>query len=600
MDYRHRMPFGADIQDDGSVRFQLWAPAANRVSLVPAAGGRHLPMERLEAGWFALCTAAAGPGFRYRFLIDGRLEVADPASRFQPEGVEGPSEVVDPRSYRWRSAAWCGRSWEEAVIYELHVGSFDPGGDFDGVRRRLDHLSRLGVTAIQLMPVAEVPGRWNWGYDGVLPFAPRHGYGGPAGLKRLVDEAHQRGLMVLLDVVYNHFGPQGNDLPKYAPAFLSSRHRTPWGAAINFDGEGAGPVRRFFVENALYWLEEYRFDGLRLDAVHAIIDDSRPHILIELAEAVRRGPGRARRVHLVLENDGNESRYLRRNEDGRARHYAAQWNDDIHHALHVLITGESAGYYSDYAEDPIGHLLRCLQQGFAWQGETSPFRGGRRRGEPTMGLPPSAFVGFLQNHDQIGNRPAGERITLLAPDEAVRAATAVLLLAPSPPLLFMGQEWGSEQPFPYFCDFDEPLANDVRKGRRREFPDMPAEQLPDPTDPRTFASAVLDWRRMLTTAAQQWLDLHTRLLRLRRELIVPRLHAMHPVPGSFQRLGGQAIAAAWEGEGVGVSMLANLGPNARGGVELPPGGCIYATPRFPAQGSSVTLPPWSVAWYRWQ
>ncbi|MCC5857639.1 MAG: malto-oligosyltrehalose trehalohydrolase [Ectothiorhodospiraceae bacterium] len=600
MEYRHSMPFGAEVQDDGSVRFQLWAPAAKRVSLLPAAGRRDLPMERLEEGWFALRTAAAGPGFRYRFLIDGRLEVADPASRFQPEGVEGPSQVVDPRSYRWRSAAWCGRSWEEAVIYELHVGSYGPGGNFDAVRRRLDHLSQLGVTALQLMPVAEVPGRWNWGYDGVLPFAPHHGYGGPAGLKRLVDEAHQRRLMVLLDVVYNHFGPQGNHLPKYAPDFLSGRHQTPWGAAINFDDEGAGPVRRFFVENALYWLEEYRLDGLRLDAVHAIIDESSPHILIALAEAVQRSAGRIRHVHLVLENDGNESRYLQRNEDGSARHYAAQWNDDLHHALHVLITGESAGYYRDYAEDPVGHLLRCLEQGFAWQGEISPYRNGRRRGESTAGLPLTAFVSFLQNHDQIGNRATGERITCLAPDQAVRAATAVLLLAPSPPLLFMGQEWGSEQPFPYFCDFDEPLATAVREGRRREFPDMLAEQLPDPTDAGTFSSAVLDWRRMQAAAGQEWLELHTGLLGLRRELIVPLLHAMHPVSGAFRRLGGRSIAAAWESEGVRFSMLANLGPNASGEIELPPGTCIYATPTLPAGGGPVTLPPWSVAWYRCQ
>ena len=337
-----------------------------------------------------------------------------------------------------------------------------------GVIDKLDHLATLGVTAIELMPVADTPGRRNWGYDGVCLFAPQSAYGRPEELKALVDAAHGRGLMVFLDVVYNHFGPEGNYLHVYAPQFFTDRYHTPWGAAINFDG-GFRPVRDFFIENALYWLEEYHLDGLRLDAVHAIRDNSTPDILVELAETVRRRVGTGRQVHLVLENDDNASRYLERDRDDRPRWYTAQWNDDAHHALHVLLTGEDAGYYGDYSDAPARHLGRTLAEGFAYQGEASPHRGGSPRGTPSKRLPATAFVPFLQNHDQVGNRAFGDRISTLADADAVRAAVAVLLLAPSPPLLFMGEEWAARQPFPFFCDFGPDLADKVREGRRREF-----------------------------------------------------------------------------------------------------------------------------------
>ncbi|TVS08355.1 MAG: malto-oligosyltrehalose trehalohydrolase [Gammaproteobacteria bacterium] len=590
------MPFGTRILAGGGVRFQLFAPAAHAVTLALDGVG-DLYMDDTGDGWYACDAPAAGPGSRYRFLIDGSLAVPDPASRQQPLGHAGPSEVIDPNQFTWTDQAWRGRPWEDAVIHEVHVGSFTPEGDFDGIRRRLDHLLDLGVTALELMPVAEGPGRWSWGYDGVLPFAPRHGYGGSQALRQLVDAAHARGLMVLLDVVYNHFGPEGNFLPNYAPAFLSRRHQTPWGAAINFDDVDSAPVRTFFVHNALYWLEEYHLDGLRLDAVHAIIDESEQHILLDIAEAVHQGPGTDREVHLILENDANEARYLRREAGGSVRHFSAQWNDDLHHSLHVLLTEEATGYYADYASDPLRRLLCCLEQGFAWQGEPSPFRGGRPRGEPSADLPAAAFVGFLQNHDQIGNRAAGERISVLAPEPALRAATALLLLAPFPPLLFMGQEWGARQPFPFFWDCEEPLATAVREGRQREFPDQHAEQVPDPCAEETFRAAVLDWSWPESAAAREWFALHRELLHLRRELVLPMLGRLRPVPGGFCRLGDRGLVATWCHGARRLTVLANLGPQQLCDLVRPSGACFYAAPEPVAAMGELTLVPWGVAWF---
>jgi maltooligosyltrehalose trehalohydrolase len=610
MKREHAMPFGAAVLPDGRVRFRLWAPAQERLKLCLEGPGEEtmLPMEAQADGWFELATDLAGPGSRYRFLLEGGTLVPDPASRFQPKDVHGPSEVVDPGAWDWQDADWRGRPWEEAVVYELHAGTFTSNGTFGGVEARLDHLRDLGITAVELMPVADFPGARNWGYDGVLPFAPDGRYGRPEALKALVQAAHARGLMVLLDVVYNHFGPEGNYLHLYAPQFFTERHKTPWGAAINFDGEGSGVVRDFFIHNALYWIEEFHFDGLRLDAVHAIADDSSPDILEELARAVHAGPGAKRPVHLVLENDHNAAHYLRREQDGYPRWYAAQWNDDIHHAAHVLATGEAAGYYADYADDPVRHLGRCLTEGFAYQGEPSPYRQGQPRGEPSGYLPSTAFVSFLQNHDQVGNRAFGERIDRLASAEAVRAISAVLLLAPSPPLLFMGQEFAALQPFPFFCDFGPDLAAAVTEGRRKEFARFPEfsdasarARIPDPSDPGTFESAVLDWKVLGRAPHCEWLALYRQLLALRRDRIVPLLAGLGPgVEGEFRGFGGRGLQVQWRlGVGASLGLLANLSPSPLPAVDPPQGALLFSThPATAAEDPGAgRLPPWWVSWY---
>jgi len=588
------MPFGAQLVPQG-VRFRLWAPGCTQVALcLEEDAAPALPMTAQGDGWFELTTARARPGTRYRFAVQDGLRVADPASRFNPDDVHGASEVIDPGAFRWQDAAWRGRPWEEAVIYELHVGAFSAQGTFAGVQRRLDYLAALGVTAIELMPVADFPGARNWGYDGVLPFAPDSRYGRPEDLKALVQAAHARGLMVLLDVVYNHFGPEGNYLYVYAKKFFTERHHTPWGAALNFDGDGSRTVREFFIQNALYWLREYHLDGLRLDAVHAIIDDSEPHILSELAASVQAEIGAERHVHLILENDANQARFLGRTQ------YAAQWNDDLHHALHVLVSGETDGYYADYADAPARHLGRCLTQGFAYQGETSAYRGGAARGEPSAHLPPQAFVSFLQCHDQVGNRAFGERISALAPPAAVRAAAAVYLLAPSIPMLFMGEEYGAATPFQFFCDFGGALRDAVTQGRRREFgrfarfadPETQAT-IPDPNLEQTFLASKLDWDALGAAPHADWLAYYRQLLRLRQETIVPRLRGMRGHAGEFTLLASSGLRVAWRlGDGSTLRLLANFSAEAlEAGAE--PGACLFATASTPYQGM---LDPWSVLW----
>ena len=595
---RHRLPLGAEYLGDGRTRFSLWAPAASSVELVLEGGSSR--MERGEGGVFSLTTGAA-PGARYRYRIDGGQEVPDPASRFQPEDVHGPSAVVDPASFEWGDGGWRGRPWHEAVVYELHVGTFSPEGTFRGACERLDHLAGLGVTAVELMPLADFPGSRNWGYDGVLPYAPDSSYGTPEELKELVQAAHGRGIMVLLDVVYNHFGPEGNYLPLYAPRFFTERHATPWGAAVNFDDAGSETVREFFVHNALYWIEEYGFDGLRLDAVHAIRDDSGRHFLAELAERIRGGPGRGRRVHLVLENEENEASLLRPAGEGRSL-YDAQWNDDLHHALHVALTGEDAAYYADYADAPVRHLGRCLAEGFAYQGDPSRHRGDRR-GEPSADLAPPAFVAFLQNHDQVGNRAFGERITDLASPEAVRAAAAVYLLSPQVPMLFMGEEWGASSPFLFFCDFGGDLAPLVTQGRREEFASFPEfsdpetrGRIPDPNAPGTFESSRLDWGEREAPEHARWLDLYRELLALRRERIVPLLSGAPGGGGRYRLVGERGLEVRWGlGGGARLALRANLGPEPLGGFGLPEGDLLYATEGAEAAGRR--LPGWAAVWH---
>src|SRR5271166_1605232 len=608
MKRRHSMPFGAECRPDGSVRFRLWAPAAHQVEVHLDEGGKNkrLLLQRCDHGWFEVVTDAAKPGTLYRFQIDDGQEVPDPASRFQPRDVHGPSEVVDPHAFEWQDDSWVGLRWEEAVIYELHVGAFMPAGTFSSACQHLDYLSDIGVTAVELMPVADFPGRRNWGYDGVYSFAPDSCYGRPEDLKKLVQTAHGRGMMVFLDVVYNHFGPEGNYLGLYAPQFFTDRHHTPWGNAINFDGAASRAVRDFFIHNALYWLNEFNFDGLRLDAVNAILDDSTPDILTELADAVRSVAEPGRCVHLILENDRNQSHYLQRKKQRRPRTYTAQWNDDIHHALHVVITGEKDGYYSDYSDCPIDHLGRCLAEGFDYQGEASFYRNGEKRGESTEGLPPTAFVSFLQNHDQVGNRAFGERIIQIADHRAVRAAAANLLLAPSPPLLFMGEEFGAETPFLFFCDFEKDLAAAITAGRRNEFAHFarfndPAERerIPDPGDTRTFKASQLNWGVIAQPGHRDWLRFYRKLLGLRREHIVSRLSTGCAVNADYEVHRDRGLTAHWKfSDQSELILMANLGTDSLSGLIPPASQVIYASEQVDADVlKRKTLPAWSVVWF---
>ena len=594
MKRHHQLPLGAEYLGDGMTRFTLWAPASEKVELLLE--DEALPMKRHEDGTFALTTRAT-PGIGYRYRVDGEGEVPDPASRHQPEDVHGPSAVVDPEAFEWGDGDWKGRPWEETVLYELHVGAFTPEGTFAAAREKLDYLADLGVTAIELMPLSDFPGGRNWGYDGVLPYAADSSYGTPEDLKGLVQAAHERNIMVFLDVVYNHLGQEGNYLPLYAPGFFTERHETPWGAAINFDGEGSRNVRDFFIHNALYWLEEYNLDGLRLDAVHAIKDDSEKHFLVELAERIRSGPGLNRHVHLVLENEENTASHL------RGEHlYDAQWNDDIHHALHTALTGEDVSYYADYADAPVRSLGRCLAEGFAYQGEPSRHRG-NRRGEPSGGLPPLSFVAFLQNHDQVGNRAFGERVTELAPPEAVRTAAAVYLLSPQVPMLFMGEEWGASAPFAFFCDFEESLAPLVTEGRREEFAKFPEfsdaetrERIPDPSAEATFELSKPDWEERDAPEHERWLRLYRELLALRRTEIIPRLKGVPGGEARYRLVGERGLRAQWPlGDGSLLTLLVNLGPQPLSGFEAASGKLLYATPD--AADDERTLPAWSAAWY---
>jgi maltooligosyltrehalose trehalohydrolase len=596
---RHSMPFGAELTAAGTVRFRLWAPAAREVELVLHDPARALKVPSIGDGWFELTTSDAHVGSRYGYRIDGGVEVPDPASRSNPDDVHGPSEVIDSTAFEWDDQAWRGRPWHEAVIYELHVGTFSPEGTFAGVEKKLGHLAELGITAIELMPIADFPGKRGWGYDGVLQFAPESAYGRPDELKSLVAAAHRRGIAVMLDVVYNHFGPEGNYLHLYAPQFFNEKHHTPWGAAIDFDSR---VVRDFYLHNSLYWLEEFHLDGLRFDAVHAIVDDSQPHILTEIARTVRAGPGKERNIFLVLENGDNQASFLGR--PGAAETFDAQWNDDVHHCLHILLTGERDGYYEDYVENPHAMLCRCLAEGFGFQGQPSAHLG-RARGERSGHLPPTAFVNFLQNHDQIGNRAFGDRIDSVTPSEdALRAAHAVLLLAPSPPMLFMGEEWQAPQPFPYFCDFEPELAEKVREGRKREFARFEtfghrgaAAALPDPTVPATFESARLDWSALKQRRHADFLDQIQRLLAIRKIDIVPLIPKIHS--GTCIKLEANgAFAVDWRlDDGACLHLLANMTGRAVPVLGRVAGRMIYSThPNIRAAMTRNELAPWSVTW----
>lgn len=512
----HRsLPLGSSPLPDSRCRFLVFAPSAGAVEVrLLAPEARVVLLERDDLGYHHGVVDGVEAGARYLYRLDGGKERPDPASRFQPEGVHGPSMVIDPGAFSWTGQEWRGIPLPSYILYELHVGTYTPEGTFDAILPRLDSLAELGVTALELMPVSQFPGRRNWGYDGVYPFAVQESYGGPDGLKRLVDACHRRGLAVVLDVVYNHLGPEGNYFSDFGPYF-NDRYRTPWGPAVNFDGPHSDEVRRYFLENALRWLREFRVDALRLDAVHGIMDFSASPFLAQLAEAVgdlRKEEGRM--MYLIPESDLNDSRIVTpRNAGGYG--LDAQWNDDFHHAVHALLTGEREGYYGDFGG--IGHLARAFTDGFVYSGQYSAYRK-RRHGNPASHLPAERFVVFAQNHDQVGNRMRGDRLSRLVSFESLKLAAGVVLLSPFLPLLFMGEEYGEIAPFLYFVHHgDEGLIEAVRKGRKEEFAAFGwMGESPDPQDEGTFLRSRPDHALRGTGGHAVLLELHRELIRIRK------------------------------------------------------------------------------------
>jgi maltooligosyltrehalose trehalohydrolase len=500
--------------------FELWAPGHDRVELVLE--DRRVEMEGVAAsggtdGWWRAEVTGAGAGTRYRYSVDGGPPRPDPRSRWQPDGIDGPSAIVDHEAFAWTDTAWHGARLASSVLYELHIGTFSPDASFDGVIDHLDHLVDLGVTAIEVLPVAEFGGERGWGYDGVLLWAPHHAYGGPDGLKRLVDAAHGRGIAVVLDVVYNHLGPAGNYLAEFGPYF-TDRYATPWGSAVNVDGEGSDEVRRFIIDNACAWLEDYHIDGLRLDAVHAIIDQSALHVLEELAATVSALSDRlGRHKWLIAESDRNDPRLVASPEAGGFG-LDATWSDDFHHALHAALSGDRDGYYVDYGS--LALLGRTLRHVYAYGRDYSPFRD-RHHGRPAGGLPGTRFLGYAQNHDQIGNRAVGERLAALVSTGRLKIAAALVLTSPFVPMLFQGEEWAASTPWLYFTDHQDPeLGRAVSEGRRREFGAFgwAPEDVPDPQDPESWRRSLLDWSEVATGVHAELLEWHRTLLHLRRSV----------------------------------------------------------------------------------
>jgi len=494
--------------------FRVWAPRASKMEV--DIEGERTAMVSDETGWWTAEVVSAGPGTDYAFVADGVDPVPDPRSPWQPRGVHGPSRVVDHTSFFWTDEKWQPNPLSSAVIYELHVGTFTPQGTFASTVERLDHLSALGVTHVELMPVFEFPGTHGWGYDGVDLYAPHHAYGGPDGLKGLVDACHARGLAVILDVVYNHLGPDGNYLGRFGPYF-TDRYGTPWGQAVNLDGRGSDEVREYFIRNALMWFEDYHVDGLRIDAVHAMYDASAAHFLEELASEARRLEAHlGRHLVLIAESDLNDPRIVRPVEGG-GYGLDAQWNDDFHHALHALLAGERTGYYADFGT--LADLSKALTRGFVLDGRYSSYRG-RRHGRSPSGLSGHRFVGCLQNHDQVGNRALGERIGHLVRAGRSMIGAALVLTAPFVPMLFQGEEWGASTPFRYFTDHEDPeLVQAIRDGRRREFAAFgwDPETFPDPKAPETFLASKLNWPEVEDEPHSTLLGWYADLIRIRRE-----------------------------------------------------------------------------------
>jgi malto-oligosyltrehalose trehalohydrolase len=593
--FAFRKQWGAEIVPGGAM-FRLWAPAVDRLWLVNETNERQ-EMPRLDGGWFAAETDFIAPDSGYGFQLPDGTRISDPAARAQMDDVHGLSRLIDPARFAWTSAEWRGRPWEETVIYELHTGTFSPSGDFDGIRAKLHHLAALGVTALEIMPIAQFSGARGWGYDGVLPYAPHTAYGGPDALKRLIDAAHGRGLMIFLDVVYNHFGPDGNFLPLYAPGFFHKEKHTPWGPAIAFERT---EVRAFFIENALYWLEEFRLDGLRFDAIDQIDNQSDEPILEEIASAIRTRIT-DRHIHLCTEDNRNIVSLHPYDASGGPTLFSGEWNDDFHHAAHVLLTGEEDGYYADYRDQP-KHLARALAEGFIYQGEYSSYLR-QRRGETAAAQPAVAFIDFLQNHDQIGNRAFGERLSALAQAAPLEALLSILLLSPHIPLLFMGEEWGETRPFLFFTDFDGELADGVRKGRREEFKDWrqfadPQRQarIPDPNAPATFEASKLDWDSLASRDGTRRFQFVQHLLALRGKHVAPFLKGAHA--GTIPYCDANSFHIAWPLHGRHLHLRANLS-SAPAAIAPPnePLRIYECGENVAAEAAAGRMPPWSVLWH---
>lgn len=494
-------------------RFRVWAPNAKQAEV--QAAGQRVAMTAEPEGWWVADVPTAGPGTDYGFRIDGSQLLPDPRSAWQPHGVHDLSRMVDHSEFPWTDQNWQAKPLSAGVLYELHIGTFTPAGTFEAAVGKLDFVVDLGVTHVEIMPVAAFPGRRGWGYDGVDLYAPQEGYGGPEGLKRLVNACHERRLGVILDVMYNHFGPAGNYLTRFGPYF-TSKHMTPWGEAINFDGPASNHVRRFIIDNALMWLRDYHFDGLRLDAVHQILDNSAVHILEQMTKEVETLEAHlGRHFFLIGESDLNNPRLVWKREIG-GYNLNSQWNEDFHHALHTVLTGERDGYYMDFGQ--IWQLAKTLEKAFAYDGRYSLFRQ-RNHGRPATGLPGECFIGCLQNHDQVGNRAAGERIGFLVNANRLKVGAALVITSPFVPMLFMGEEWAASSPFQYFTDHGDPdLARAVSEGRRKEFGAFgwKPEDVPDPQDPRTFERSKLRWDEINREPHASMLQWYKQLIRLRR------------------------------------------------------------------------------------
>jgi maltooligosyltrehalose trehalohydrolase len=568
----------------------VWAPLAGSVEI--QIGSENVPMQRRDWGWWAIEDPGILPGRDYGFVLDGGRPLPDPRSQWQPCGVHGLSRIVDHGEFRWTDRHWQPRPLSSAVIYELHIGTFTRQGTFESAIACLDHLAELGVTHVELMPLAQFSGARGWGYDGVDLYAPHNAYGGPNGLKSLVDACHARGLAVIIDVVYNHLGPDGNYLGQFGPYF-TTRHTTPWGQAVNFDGPGSYEVRRFFIDNALMWLRDYHADGLRLDAVHAILDTSATHVLEQLAAEVKILEARlGRHLVLIAESDLNDPRLIRRPEVG-GYGLDAQWNDDFHHALHTVLTGEQNGYYADFGA--MQHLAKALTRGFVYDGCYSPFRE-RLHGRPATGISGHQFIAYLQNHDQIGNRALGDRSHHLMGPGLAKIGAAVLFTSPFVPMLFQGEEWGAAAPFQYFTSHEDPdLGCAVSEGRKREFASFgwTADEVPDPQDPATYERSKLDWAELPSAEAEDMLAWHRALIEFRNstpDLLDGRIDK---VTAYFDEAGSLTIRRG------SVVVECNLGETDRtcpAGPHSEP--AMHSDKRIRREGDGFILPGQSVLIYR--